>query len=267
LSLHNTIYLKENLKAMSKEILFITGGSRGIGAALARAWAGPDTEMHLYSRTKNSDLDEELSNMGVTIEWHSLDLSKTEQAVDYFRNQLGQILWDDISSAWLFNNAGMLEPIGKVGKKDVTTLLSHLSLNVSTPLAWSHLFTGELQDKDFEKWVVNIGSGAANHPYYGWAPYGSGKAALHHFTETMGLEQEEEKFPVNVFAFNPGRTDTDMQSVIRETDKEDFLHVESFVEAYEKGELNDPGDLAKRLQRWCEKGDFSQGQIVTHREI
>jgi len=252
---------------MGKRIVFITGGSRGIGASMARAWSGPDTEIHLYSRTKNNSLDEELAKTGAEVNWHTLDLSKTEQATDYFRNQLSQISWEDFSSVWLFNNAGMLEPVGKVGKKEVSTLLSHLYLNVATPLAWSHLFAAELQEKNLEKWIVNIGSGAANHPYYGWAPYGSGKAALHYFTEAMGVEQEKEKLPINVIAFNPGRTDTEMQSVIRETDEEDFPHVQGFVEAYEEGELNDPDDLAKRLFSWCENGEHSNGQIITHREI
>jgi len=252
---------------MSKNIIFITGGSRGIGAAMARAWSGEQTELHLFSRSTNQKLEDELTSKGAEVHWHSMDLSQTEKSTDFFTQLLEKIDWENYSSVWLFNNAGMLEPIGKVGKKDVTTLTKHIALNVSTPLAWSHEFANILQEKKIEKWIINIGSGAANKPYFGWAPYGAGKAALHHFASTMGVEQEKEDHPIHVITFNPGRTDTDMQGLIRETDEEDFLHVKSFVEAYEQGQLNNPDDLAKGLYDFCQKGNFEQGQIVSHRDI
>lgn len=252
---------------MADSVVFITGGSKGIGAAMARAWSNENTELHLFSRSVNDKLEHELTSTGAEVTWHSMDLSNTEKSTAYFEHLIQQFDWDKYSSVWLFNNAGMLEPIGKVGKKDVATLTKHLTLNVATPLAWSHLFAKALQNTTIEKWIVNVGSGAANKPYYGWAPYGAGKAALHHFAATMGEEQKREELPINIITFNPGRTNTDMQGVIRETGEEDFPHVQSFVEAYEEGILNDPDDLARRLFDFCQKGDFEQGQIVSHRDI
>src|SRR5699024_8424441 len=73
---------------------------------------------------------------------------------------------------------------------------------------------------------ANITSGAANKAIYGWCAYGSAKASIYAYTTTVGKVQRELNTNNKIFAFSPGVMDTEIQTHIRETDKEPINEVE-----------------------------------------
>src|SRR5690625_5748465 len=84
--------------------------------------------------------------------------------------------------------------------------------------------------KELSFYGVNITSGAANRPIYGWSAYCSTKALINRYTETVALEQHTLKTENKVFAFSPGVMDTNMQAEIRSTDSASFKDVEQFIQ-------------------------------------
>ena len=52
---------------------------------------------------------------------------------------------------------------------------------------------------------------------------------------------------VRIHAFRPGKVDTPMQTVIRESSSTAFVDKAHFVEAYEQGELVQPKFVAEKL--------------------
>lgn len=86
--------------------------------------------------------------------------------------------------------------------------------------------------------IILVSSGAALHGYSAWGPYGSSKAALHSLAQHLAVEEKD----IITISGNPGRTDTDMQTKLREQGKEHMdaaVHAD-FVSVHEKGKLNRP---------------------------
>lgn len=115
--------------------------------------------------------------------------------------------------------------------------------------------------------IVNISSGAANNPMYGWNTYCSTKAGLDMFTKSVGLEQKEASHPTTILAFSPGVMDTDMQGVIRASDKEDFSAVNKFQHYYQSGELRSPGFVAEKMLDLILTKDVDNGRIYDIKEF
>jgi NAD(P)-dependent dehydrogenase (short-subunit alcohol dehydrogenase family) len=88
--------------------------------------------------------------------------------------------------------------------------------------------------------VLFISSGAATRPIEGWAAYCAAKAGGEMFLRVLAVERPD----LTVANVNPGRMDTGMQAVLRESR---FPDKQSYVRAHERGELAAPEDVAGRI--------------------
>lgn len=96
--------------------------------------------------------------------------------------------------------------------------------------------------------VLWVSSGAATGAYAAWGAYGTSKAAVNHLSAHLAVEEPE----ITSIAFSPGRVDTDMQKVIRDTGSGHMADKDhaSFVSAFDKGELfkpEQPGNVMARF--------------------
>jgi benzil reductase ((S)-benzoin forming) len=94
--------------------------------------------------------------------------------------------------------------------------------------------------------VVNVSSGAATHPYGGWAAYCSTKAAVNSLTEVAATEQAMHP-DTSVVSVAPGIIETAMQRTIRATAPDRFPDQPKFVEFQRKGALLNAVDAAVLL--------------------
>ena len=92
-----------------------------------------------------------------------------------------------------------------------------------------------------------ISSGAALRPYAGWSLYDAAKAGMDHFVRTLALEQAAQPHPFLTVNLDPGVIDTQMQALIRSTDKVDFPDVERFILRKEMGKLTPPTKVAESI--------------------
>ena len=245
----------------------ITGASRGFGRYLAEALAGDNTTFHLVARSNMREVQETIEKKGGKVYVHHADLSDTHKLSGLNHDVFKKIDRQQTDYIALVNNAGMLEPVGPVGKYDPETYRKSLEVNFTAPLMLTHLFVHEVQEWTCRKQVVMISSGAAIKAYYGWSNYCSTKAGLNRFTETLALEQKGFPHPVEAFAFNPGRIDTQMQNVIREQSADDFPLVDDFIRSKEKGHLGDPAKIAAKLVRLMNDGNIPTGKMVVAAEM
>ncbi len=245
----------------------ITGASRGFGRYLAEALAGDNTTFHLVARSNMREVQEAIEKKGGKVYVHHADLSDTHKLAGLNHDIFKKIDWQQAEYIALVNNAGMLEPVGPVGKYDPETYRKSLEVNFTAPLLLTHLFVHEVQEWACRKQVVMISSGAATKAYYGWSNYCSTKAGLNRFTETLALEQKGFMHPVEAFAFNPGRIDTQMQNVIREQSADDFPLVDDFIRSKEKGHLGDPAKIATKLVRLMNNGNVPTGKMIVAAEM
>jgi NAD(P)-dependent dehydrogenase (short-subunit alcohol dehydrogenase family) len=137
-------------------------------------------------------------------------------------------------------------------------------LNAAAPAIIGDAFLRAISDLDIEATLVLITSGAARTPYPGWSGYCAGKAAVDHWTRTVGAEQSERK-GAKVVAIALGVVDTPMQREIRQTVSSAFPSVERFRQLHAEGELRDPGAVARRVRAVL--GGLENGAVVDLRDL
>ena len=250
-----------------RKTYIITGASRGFGLDMARELTGEGVTFHLVSRSDMNDVASELQDTGAKVHCWQQDLSRIGDIRDLMGQIAEYISPSDDGQLTLINNAGMLDPMGPAGKYDITVYQTNLEVNFVAPLMLTHAFIELFQDLTISKRVIMISSGAANKPYFGWSHYCSTKAGVDMFVKVIGIEQEQQSYPIEIVAFNPGRISTDMQAVIRETPEEDFPMVNDFVKAWKEGLIGDSREIAGRLVRLIQSDYIPSGKVLSHRDI
>ncbi|SOD18186.1 SDR family NAD(P)-dependent oxidoreductase [Pedobacter xixiisoli] len=239
-----------------EEILIITGGSKGIGEGIIEAYLSNGTTVFSISRTTNI----ELSKRGVTqIE---LDLTETDKIELELLRVFKLLDMTKVAKITLINNAGTLGKIGPLEKLDATTIAQTIQLNAAVPFILSSAFISYFQDWESDKTIINITSGAALKPYFGWSIYCSSKAAINMLTQTIALEQADRKNAVKALAIAPGVVDTAMQAEIRRSNKSDFKDIDRFISLKKDGALNDVLTVGKKIFEMDNDSSLQSGAIL-----
>ncbi|PLR67053.1 (S)-benzoin forming benzil reductase [Bacillus sp. UMB0893] len=244
----------------------ITGASRGLGEAIVKQLLKPDHQIIYLSRSENKELRQHAVENGAVLHFVPCDLSNAAQIEAAIPAIFEKIDWSSADKVTLINNAGTVNPMKPVGKASVSEIEAHVQLNLIAPMVLSNAFAAQTETADTDKVVVNISSGAANNPIYGWNAYCSSKAGLDMFTKAFGLEQRQAKHPVTVLSFSPGIMDTDMQGTIRNSKPEDFAEVARFQEYHETGKLRSADFVAGVLLKLL-GGPLENGRVYDIKEL
>jgi len=182
----------------------VTGGSRGIGAAIALALAEKGADVALtYERSADRAADvvrgiEAKGRRGFAIQADSADPSAVKRSVEEAATALGGL---DI----LVNNAA-IALYGTIADFKIEDIDALLAVNVRAPVlaaqaAIPHLGAGGR--------IITIGSNAGlSVPFPGIAVYSATKSAMESFTR--GLAREVGPRDITVNLVRPGPIDTDM---------------------------------------------------------
>jgi NAD(P)-dependent dehydrogenase (short-subunit alcohol dehydrogenase family) len=181
----------------------VTGGSSGIGRALAQALANQNKAVLIVGRR-----EKELQK---TAEYSSLiSICCTDLASESGQKKLISQLANIKHIEGLIHNAGIIEPIVSLKSLSKPAWDAIMKTNLEAPLFLTQSLLKQLQDGR----VLHIGSGAAYFPVAGWAPYCISKAALAMLTSCWQLEIQDPAFA----SVMPGIIDTNMQAQIRNAD-------------------------------------------------
>ena len=226
---------------LKDRVSLITGASRGIGAGLARAFHRRGLKLALCAR---SEPDEgEVPDDPERIHYERVDVTDYD-ALRRFTTEAEERLGP--IELWV-NNAGLLEPIGRVGEVDPEAVRSHLEVNVLGVFHGMRVYLERLHEEGRTGTIVNISSGAAHMPYEGWGAYSAGKAAVDMLTRVAA--REERAHGIRIHALAPSVVETGMQELIRSQDAHDFPMVERFRELHASGKLLGPESPAPAILR------------------
>jgi NAD(P)-dependent dehydrogenase (short-subunit alcohol dehydrogenase family) len=174
-------------------LAIITGASRGLGRALARALAAQGWALVLDARggPELSRVADELSAI-TEVEAIAGDVADPEH-----RRALVHAAGEAVDL--LVNNASVLGPSPQPALADypIDELERVYRVNVLAPLALAQLALPRIPDGGG---ILNVTSDAAVEPYEGWGGYGSSKAALEQLTAILGAEHPS----IRVYAVDPG---------------------------------------------------------------
>jgi len=174
----------------------VTGASRGLGLALARALA--DRGWRIVADARGAaELERALAGHDrvVTV---AGDVSDPRHRLALVEAAGGQI---DL----LVNNASVLgpSPLPALAHFPLDELRRVYEINVTAPLALVQVALPRLADGAR---IVNVTSDAAVEAYEGWGGYGSSKAALEQLSAVLAAEHPE----LRVYAVDPGDMRTQM---------------------------------------------------------
>ncbi len=185
---------------LDNKVALVTGGSRGIGKAIAALYAQSGARVMISSR-KADALEVAAKEMTGTVEWFAANVGEPDQAeacIDACIERLGGI---DI----LVNNAATNPYMGPLMGIDRSRADKTVQVNQTAVLSWSQL-AWEKSLKDAGGSIINMASigGMATEPMIGY--YNVTKAAVIHLTKQMAAELAPK---VRVNAIAPGLVKTD----------------------------------------------------------
>jgi NAD(P)-dependent dehydrogenase (short-subunit alcohol dehydrogenase family) len=193
------------------KVALVTGASKGIGRAIASAFAASGANVMLSSR-KQDALDEAAATMAgevATFAAHAGDPEQAAACVDATVERFGSV---DI----LVNNAATNPYFGPTIDIDVPRFDKTVEVNWRGPLVWTQcVWRRSMHERGGV--VLNIASigGLAVEPTLGI--YNGTKAALIHLTRTLAAELAP---GVRVNAIAPGLVKTDMARALWEPNEE-----------------------------------------------
>lgn len=243
------------------ELAIITGASTGLGKEIAKQLIDKGIGVISISRRSNDALQAYSEKRSVFYRSIETDLTQGED-VTHLIEQLNEMIKEKaVESVYLINNAAMVEPIELGFEYETRAIEDHLQLNLASPMILTGALIRIANEADLQLKVGNISSGAAIRPISGWAAYCASKSALNMYTETLAMDLKEAKLTHQVFTFNPGVMDTDMQKTIRQSDEAAFSNVSQFRTYKEKGHLQDPEHVATTFAKLLLEENIQSGKF------
>ena len=193
---------------LAGRIALVTGASRGIGAATARALADAGAHVVLTARTEAglTEVEETIHKAGGSATIAPLDLTESghiERLAEAIGARWGRL---DI----LVHNAavlGVLSPLSHVRDKDWAPVVD---INITASFHLLRAFDGLLRASPAGR-LVALTSSVARQPRAYWGPYAASKAALETLVDCYA-EEVQNITHVRCAIVNPGATRTGMRA-------------------------------------------------------
>lgn len=213
-------------------VALITGGSRGLGLAIARALGGTGHAIGIVARSPGH-LDRarvSLEGDGIRCVARAADVtsrSELSDAVDYLETELG-------AADLVVHAAGTMGAIGPIWEVDEEAMRMDVDSSIVGALGLVREVAPAMVARRSGRFVL-VSSGVALRPSPYRAAYAAGKAGLLSLTESLAAELSP--FGVFVFAVAPGFVRTSMTQAMVSTPWFADLADEPHVPAERTGEL------------------------------
>ena len=209
----------------------ITGGSRGIGLAIARAYIEAGARVFITARGEEQ-LREAASGLGANAIAKVCDISDPVQVATVI-----DACWRLVPIDILVNNAGISPYYKRLEHVTVDEWDSVMDVNLRGAWLCSVEVGRRMSEAGLPGSVINISSVSGVVPLERLGVYSAAKAAMHQLTKVLALEWADRGIRVNAIA--PGWTETDFTS-----DLFGSRHGPGLRADIPMGRLADPADIA-----------------------
>jgi 3-oxoacyl-[acyl-carrier protein] reductase len=192
---------------LKDKVALITGGSRGIGAGIAEAFAREGAKVALIyrgSQAKAEELVAKLGNVAKAYPCDVADAASVKVCVEAVEKDFGSV---DI----LVNSAGIIHDDLFV-RLEPEHWKKVLDTNLGGTFHFCHALAYSMMRKRSGR-IINISSVAAEHVNMGQTNYAASKGAINSFTRALAVELASRGVTVNAIA--PGFIETDMSEAVR----------------------------------------------------
>lgn len=221
---------------MAEALIWITGGSSGIGRAMVETVPFSSATVINISRSPCPGVVNLSLDLSDPLSWGKV-------ACSFEREMLSH----DGSTVILVHAAATVQPVCFAEDAEHLEAVRSVLLNSAVPQVLGSAFLSATRGRpNLKRVAIFLSSGAASHPYEGWSFYGAGKASIEQWVRTTGAEQRMRGGAL-LLAVAPGVVDTPMQQAARSAKAENFPQRERFVELHATGQLTDPNSVARRI--------------------
>lgn len=233
-------------KKLAGRRAFVTGGSKGIGAAIVRGLVAEGADV-VFAAQDMPMADALAKEIGATaVKLNVTDLDAVHEVV--IRNGPFDIL---------VNNAGMDQHafFTKTKKEDWRYLLA---VNLEAVFATTHAVLPAMQEKGYGR-IINISSEAGRMGSRGGSVYAAAKGGVHAFSRSIARENGRKGITVNVIA--PGPVDTPLLRKAVEQGGEKLM--EAMKGATLLGRLGTPEEVAAAVVFLAtDEAAFITGEVI-----
>ncbi len=192
---------------MTDKVALVTGGSRGIGRAIALAYAREGARVFVSAR-READLEQavgEIRAAGGEASWIAADISKTREVKRLLREV--RCLYGTVHI--LVNNASILGPRETIIRYPLSDWERVMRVNLTAMFGVTKEAL-RMMIPQKEGSIINLSSGVGRVGKARWGAYAVSKFGVEGFTQLLAKEMKEHNIRVN--AVNPGGTRTDMRA-------------------------------------------------------
>jgi 3-oxoacyl-[acyl-carrier protein] reductase len=231
------------------KIVAVSGGSKGLGAAIVQSFLDAGYRVASFSRSSTVQVENWRASHPNDFYFEEMDITSKQACAQFVKNvehELGAI-------EILINNAGMadtsllalasdesIEDLLDINLKGTFYLTRHVSRSMLS-LGWGR--------------IINISSIIGLSGYRGLSVYGATKAGLDGFTRALARELGPRNITVNSIA--PGYLTTEMTDVLNEKQHRQISRRTPL------GRLGTPEDVTGLVSFLCsEQADFITGQVL-----
>ncbi len=212
----------------SGQVVLVTGGTKGIGAGIARAFLGAGATVIVCGRSEPEQMPSENGREAVFMPLDVRDYEASEALMQTIVNEYGRL---DV----LINNAGGA-PHAMAAEVSPRFHEGILRLNLIAPLNLAQLANRHMQQQAQGGSIIFIGSISALRASPGTAAYGAAKAGVLSLAASLAVEWAPK---VRVVAVSPGLIETE-QSHLHYGDE---AGVQAVADTIPAGRLGRPDDI------------------------
>lgn len=224
---------------LSNNTVLITGGSTGIGLAMAEQFIKAGSKVIICAR-KQEKLDDAKQKFPALFTY-LCDLRDSVQREQLAKKVIAE--FPDLNI--LVNNAGIQRQNNFLKGADISSATEEIMTNFLAPIHLTSLFISHLLSKSNGA-IINISSGLGFVPIARMPVYCATKAATHSFT--WSLRHQLKDTPIKVFEVIPPTVDTDLDHGTRPASFRG-MHVDEFIKQVMPGIRNDTYTIAVGMSK------------------
>ncbi|GET14709.1 3-oxoacyl-[acyl-carrier-protein] reductase [Ligilactobacillus agilis] len=234
---------------LKEKVVFISGSSRGIGQAIAQAFAKAGSNVILNARTAvKPELVAQIESYGVKAAVVLGDISQASDVKRMVKEAYAAFGQIDI----LVNNAGITNDKLLIGMKEAD-FASVIDVNLKGTFLMSQAFLKKMY-KQKAGVIINLASVIGLHGNVGQANYAASKAGVIGLTKSLAKEGALRNIRANAIA--PGMIVSDMTAVLSDKVKADIL---TEIPLKRFGQADEVAQTAVFLAQ----NDYITGQVIT----
>ncbi|MGK0360501.1 MAG: NAD(P)-dependent dehydrogenase (short-subunit alcohol dehydrogenase family) [Bradymonadia bacterium] len=242
---------------LDDKLVWVTGGSRGIGEAIARGCAEAGARVVLTSRTLSAvqaaadAINADYPNMAYGYECHAGDVDAIDATAERIATELGV---PDV----LFNNAATNPYFGPLLNTPASMWDKTFQVNVRGYFETTRQVAQRLLAEDRPGTIINIASIQGNRAAPLQGVYGMTKAAVISMTRTLAVELGRARIRVNAIA--PGLVDTRFASALVQNEPA----VKQYTDRAALGRYGTPAELTGlAVYLASDEAAYVTGQVFT----